>query len=44
MSGKHPSTEKKDTGTRLNTNKEICLEIHTEETKYLFLSHYHDTG
>jgi hypothetical protein len=37
-------TIKKNTETILNSNKEVGLEVNTEKTKYMLLSHHQNAG
>jgi hypothetical protein len=38
--GDNTDTIKKNTETLIDTSKEVCLEVNTEKTMYMLLSHY----
>jgi hypothetical protein len=42
--GGNIDTINKNTGTVTDANKEVGLEVNTEKTKYIFLSHHQKAG
>jgi hypothetical protein len=38
------NTMKKHVEALIDTNKEVCLEVNTEKTKYMLLSHHQNAG
>jgi hypothetical protein len=42
--GDNIDTIKKNTQTLIDANKEVGLQVNTQKTKYMLLSHYHNAG
>jgi hypothetical protein len=42
--GDNIDTTKKNTPTLIHTSKEVGLEVNTDKTKYMFLSHHQNAG